>query len=852
MKELRQFQREDVDLIKKNNLRVIVASSPGTGKTVVAIMSVLETVGTSLPVLVICPASVTHNWKKEFNAWAPGLRVEMIEDMTAKITKEAEVYIISWALLDPRELDLRQRAFQTVVADECFPAGTRVATKEGSKFIEDIAVGDMVCAEDTVTGERYYRKVLRRKETTREKLVKVTHADGFFLCTPEHKIWTVEDGYTRADQLRNHHHLRVLRSDSSKKLEQQGQAKILHQELLGSMACINCSGKGDCTSRRESCMGSTGEKSPLSPSCACPADICEDARAQPDATTGSESESIGHAKANRASTCAARGQGARSFCSTEAHSRPSGGFCTRGVYWSPEISKRSVQHECFELHHRLGTLDFSRGCGNRWGLSYISSSTVSGQEEGSSAYTSRVECVEIYSRGDKPGCGFNSSKDYSRSREVVYDIEVEEFHNYFAEGVLVSNCHLAKNPEALRSQALYRLTRKTRGLLTLTGTPIVNRKEELEVLEALYGKKPPMIRRLLEEVEPDVPPKSRSYLYVQLRERARMEYRRAVDDFEGWLRKEKERLLGEGLAEDAVERAMVAEAFAKMGYLRRLVGEAKVPAAADWIARAVRMGEPVVVFVEHQVVLKKLIKSLHRQRIRHCVLEGKTPTSKRQQYIEAFQDNRYPVMLCTKAGKEGITLHAARHLLFVERFFTCADEEQAEDRIRRMGQKFPTTIWYLHAPDTVDDRLDAIVQAKRRLISQSLRTAHTKETARLNVLNIVRNWSTFVTPKVTKLTKLGHGDPLPPLPSPSITYAVVFGTARWTPQAARRWCRMHGYHVERTLPIAERLRLEVHPIDVFKAKSFSVMPICSDIKVITGQRLSPANEKQMRRRLEQS
>lgn len=415
--------------------------------------------------------------------------------------------------------------------------------------------------------------------------------------------------------------------------------------------------------------------------------------------------------------------------------------------------------------------------------------------------------------------------------------------------IVGDECHMVKNPEAERSRALYRLTRRVPGLLLLTGTPIINSRAELGVLEALYGKRPHMIRRLLEDVAPDIPPKSRSHLYVSLRERARVEYDRAVDDFEEWLRKKKERLLGEGLAEAAVERAMAAEAFTKMGYLRRLVGEAKAPAAADWIARAVRLGEPVVVFLEHQVVLQKLRKALRRQRIRHCVIEGKTSPKKRQQYIDQFQAHKYPVMLCTKAGKEGITLHAARHLLFVERFFTCAAEEQAEDRIRRIGQRHPTTIWYLHAHDTVDDRLDEIVRAKRHLTRRALRSENTAETRIGNVATLVKQWASFVTPSDRKITNLGHGDPLPSLPPPPETHAVVFTGPRWRRGPARRWCEMHGYLPSSTSSYGGRVKVQVHPVEVFQPRAFSVFRVCQDVKVITGTRLSKRNERAARSRL---
>ena len=528
MRRLRPFQREDVNLIKRNNLRVIVASGQGTGKTILAIVALLETGRWSLPALVVAPASVTYNWRREFRAWAPGLTTQVVEDMSTPLDRRANVFITSWALLDPREMEFHSMHLRSIIGDEA---------------------------------------------------------------------------------------------------------------------------------------------------------------------------------------------------------------------------------------------------------------------------------------------------------------------------------HFCKNPEALRSQALYRLSRGKKGLLLLTGTPVINSEDELGALRALYGAPPPMIRRLLEDVAPEIPPKQRSTLYVKLRERAQVEYDRAVDDFEGWLRKEKERGLGEGMAEAVVERALAAEAFTKMGYLRRLVGEAKAPAAADWVARAVRIGEPVVVFVEHQVVLKRLTKSLRAQRVRHAIIEGKTAPKKRQKYIDRFQKNQYPVIVCTKAGATGITLHAARHLLFVERFFTSADEEQAEDRIRRIGQRHRTTIWYLHAAGTIDDRLDVIVRGKRRLIRQAIGLEDTAETAHSNVQEVVRSWDTFVAERPPSITSLGRGDPLPPLPRPGSTHAIVFSGKRWKTRSAASWCRMHGYSPTRREDLPGRFRLIIHPIEVFRPKEFKAVRVCKDVKIIVGRRLSARNERAARRRL---
>ena len=416
--------------------------------------------------------------------------------------------------------------------------------------------------------------------------------------------------------------------------------------------------------------------------------------------------------------------------------------------------------------------------------------------------------------------------------------------------IVADEAHASKNVDALRSQALYRLTRgEHKGLLLLSGTPLINKREEMETLQSLYGDKtPPMIRHLLEDVAPDVPEKKRSTLNIQLREKARAEYDRADADFETWLRKRKEKLLGEGMAEDAVERALAAEAFAKIGYLRRLVGEGKAIAAADWIARSVRVGEPIVAFVEHQAALTRLSKSLRAQRVRHVIVEGRTAPRKRQAYIDAFQSGKVPVIICTKAGKEWITLHTARHAIFVERYFTSADEEQAEDRCRRIGQKHPTTMWYLHAVDTIDDRLDAIINSKRALIRSALRSEDTAETDEHNALHLVRSWSHFIAPK-SETTQLGLGEPLPPLPAPPTTHAIVFHGDRWNARSAARWCRMNGYMIGRRVELDGRLKLVVHPEEVFQKGSFASFRVCKDIRILTGKRLAKKNEREVRKQI---
>lgn len=412
--------------------------------------------------------------------------------------------------------------------------------------------------------------------------------------------------------------------------------------------------------------------------------------------------------------------------------------------------------------------------------------------------------------------------------------------------VIADECHFAKNPQAGRAQAFALLAKQAPHLLLLSGTPVVNKRAELEVLKGYLGESAPLIiRRLLEVEAADIPPKTRSYLPVQLRPRHRALYDKAEDEFEEWLIEKQEEMELAGASPLEIEQALSTEALTRIGHLRRLVGEFKVPAAADWISRAARLGEPVVVFVEHQRTLHRLQRALRKQRIRHVTLEGNSTAKQRQAAVDAFQAHQVPVFIGTRAAEVGITLHAARHLVFVERFWTAADEEQAEDRIRRIGQTHATTMWYLHAVDTIDARMDEIVREKRRIVLATIGNAEIDEAPEVTVRSLVTRWTAHAH-KGTPTTPLGLGTPLPPLPRPSLTHAVVFTGDRWTASGAQAWCRMHGYQTSKLHALPGRLKVVGHPAAVFTAGSFGAIPVCDDIRVIIGKRLSPENERRVR------
>ena len=104
--------------------RVALFDDPGTGKTISAILGLLERATTAdvLPVVVVCPASVADPWADAWRTWAPQWRTIVWRGTPARrktLAGTADVYVTSYdtARIDVGELGKLHPA--SVVIDEC-------------------------------------------------------------------------------------------------------------------------------------------------------------------------------------------------------------------------------------------------------------------------------------------------------------------------------------------------------------------------------------------------------------------------------------------------------------------------------------------------------------------------------------------------------------------------------------------------------------------------------------------------------------------------------------------------------------------------------------------------------------
>ncbi|MEM7094702.1 MAG: SNF2-related protein [Actinomycetota bacterium] len=89
----------------------------------------------------------------------------------------------------------------------------------------------------------------------------------------------------------------------------------------------------------------------------------------------------------------------------------------------------------------------------------------------------------------------------------------------------------------------------------------------------------------------------------------------------------------------------------------------------------------------------------------------------RDRMIDEFQSREGPgvLVLSLKAGGTGLNLTSANHVVLFDRWWNPAVEDQARDRVWRIGQKNTVICHRLVCPGTIDERVEEVVAGKREI-----------------------------------------------------------------------------------------------------------------------------------------
>jgi len=122
------------------------------------------------------------------------------------------------------------------------------------------------------------------------------------------------------------------------------------------------------------------------------------------------------------------------------------------------------------------------------------------------------------------------------------------------------------------------------------------------------------------------------------------------------------------------------------------------------------------VFTQYVAMGRLLERHLRGRGVGVQFLHGGTTIPEREAMVDRFQQGEVPVFLLSlRAAGTGLNLTRADHVVHYDRWWNPAVEDQATDRAYRIGQTKPVQVHRLIAEGTIEDRIAAMLAAKREL-----------------------------------------------------------------------------------------------------------------------------------------
>lgn len=289
--------------------------------------------------------------------------------------------------------------------------------------------------------------------------------------------------------------------------------------------------------------------------------------------------------------------------------------------------------------------------------------------------------------------------------------------------VILDEAQRIKNRASTTSQVVCAIGR--RRSWALTGTPVENSSEDLvgvfefvapgfltpQMKPTRMGQtvRDYILRRSKEQVLTDLPPKLIRDAPVELTPEQRASYDLAQNA--GVLR----------LAEMG-RSATIQHVFELVLRLKQICNFDPATGASAKLERLQADLEEVAASGRKALVFSQWVQTLSQLRRRlgrfgPLEYHGKVPPSRREEIVRRFRDDpRCHVLLISYgAGSVGLNLQCAHYVFLFDRWWNPAVEDQAINRVHRIGSDGPVTVTRFLATETIEERIEAILAQKREL-----------------------------------------------------------------------------------------------------------------------------------------
>jgi SNF2 family DNA or RNA helicase len=281
-----------------------------------------------------------------------------------------------------------------------------------------------------------------------------------------------------------------------------------------------------------------------------------------------------------------------------------------------------------------------------------------------------------------------------------------------AELVICDEAHKLRNRSSNLSQSFRML--KPKKVWFLSGTPVERDSEDFATLFSLLlpkiftpadhklgvdilkmRAKPYLLRRRKEEVLNELPPMIERQEFLELSKEQRHSYNAVISESNTPI-------------------------LVKFGKLRHICdldpttnASTKLERISEILDEILNLGEKAVVFSYWRKPLTALSAALEQKKVGSTqMLTSEMGLVARETAIKNFKENNVILLASAKIASEGLTLVEANHAIFINRWWNPSSNEQARDRIRRLGQQRTTYMYAFTTIDTIEEKLDLILDKK--------------------------------------------------------------------------------------------------------------------------------------------
>jgi len=340
----------------------------------------------------------------------------------------------------------------------------------------------------------------------------------------------------------------------------------------------------------------------------------------------------------------------------------------------------------------------------------------------------------------------------------IFRNEAMLFKKFFFDAAFFDELQIAKNHVSQIYNAL--LITRAHTKIGLTGTPIENQLRELKALfdlvlpgympgdtefreffvrpiEKLEGDyearrkllaryvKPFVLRRKKQDVLPELPEKAEDFAFAELIGEQKTLYRQVAQ-------REAQPLLQ--LLSSTQEPIPYMHIFALISSLKQICNHpaaylkdlenyeryesGKWDAFVELLEEAAESEQKVVVFSQYLSMLDIIASHLTKNGIKFAEIRGQT-RSRGEEVARFHDDPECRVFLGSlSAAGLGIDLTPASIVIHYDRWWNAARENQATDRVHRLGQTRGVQVYKLITKNSIEEKIDALITKKQSLLDE--------------------------------------------------------------------------------------------------------------------------------------